>query len=114
MSGHLLLSPQGRVQGRWREAFPALRVVASVAEASRVATATDLVWIDLSLADAVAGPGQQRKHARRKIDVYEHLKTTISAVARVKIRLIMARPTGRRRSGLPPRSWRPRRCRQRR
>ena len=55
MSGHLLLSPQGRVQGRWREAFPALRVVASVAEASRVATATDLVWIDLSLADAVAG-----------------------------------------------------------
>lgn len=55
MSGHLLLSPQGRVQGRWREAFPALRVVASVAEAGRLATATDLVWVDLSLADGIAG-----------------------------------------------------------
>lgn len=54
MSGHLLLSPQGRVQGRWLEAFPALRVASSVAEASEVATAADLVWIDLSLAGAVA------------------------------------------------------------
>lgn len=55
MSGHLLLSPQARVQGRLPEAFPDLKVAASVADAARSAQAGDLVWIDLSLADAVAG-----------------------------------------------------------
>lgn len=60
MSGHLLLSPQGRVQGRLREAFADLRVVASVADAAGSAQAGDLVWIDLSLADAVAGLREAR------------------------------------------------------
>lgn len=54
MSRHLLVSPQGRVQGRWPEAFDGLRVAADVAEAGRLAKAGDIVWIDLLIPNAVA------------------------------------------------------------
>ena len=60
MSRHLLVSPHGRVQGRWHEAFDGLRVAADVAEASRLAKAGDIVWIDLLIPNAVAALRGQR------------------------------------------------------
>lgn len=57
MSRHLnvLIAREGRVQGRWQEAFgKGLRVVGTVAEASRSAVAGSVIWVDVLDPGAIA------------------------------------------------------------
>lgn len=60
MSRHVLLTAQGREQGRWREAFPDLRVVPDADQAIRLAGVGSVIWVDVLLPGAIAAVRKAR------------------------------------------------------